>query len=379
MYDVLVVGGNLAGTSAAINATEKGISAALIEKNKEPFNPPHCGEGIDTITASFMNLQKINCNINTIDQMILNLANKKGYVFTFQKKGLVVFDRYHLEKELQKKAKQQGTKLFIGNPVKTYNPPNEVILKDGTKLKGKIIIDASGINCIIGKAIGLKPNIRPRDIGVCIQSRVEADIDPKIMKAWFHTPYAPYGYGWVFPIDKKHANIGLGIPGGQHVDMQQLLQDYIEHEMHSNYKIQQTFRACVPSAEPLHTIVKDNVLITGDAAHLANPFLGSGIANAIYSGCLAGIIAADYLQKKIDNLELYQQLLQPKINRLTKVYQRRNKTFTNKSFIKAYAKTFFVLSLGNKLFPNFFNKQVEKVLGKDVILIRKYKETPTLF
>ena len=112
----------------------------------------------------------------------------------------------------------------------------------------------------------------------------------------------------------------------------------------------------------LNKIVKDNVLITGDAARLANSFLGSGIANAIFSGCLAGCISTDFIKKKINNLELYQEILRSKINRLTKVYHKRNKRFSDKNFINAYARTFSILSFGNKLFPNFFHKKIKNAL-----------------
>ena len=378
MYDVVVVGGNLAGTTAAISATEKGAKVALIEKYNVPHYPPHCGEGMDNITASFINFNQIHCKRNTINELIINLA-KKEYAIRFKNNVIITFDRYHLEKELLKKTKQQGTDLFLGNLVKSYNPPHKIILEDSTKIEGKIIIDASGINCVIGKIIGLKPKIKPLDIGVCIQSRVKTNINPKKMKAWFHKPYADYGYGWIFPIDKNHANIGLGIPGGQHIDMKKHLKDYIQHEIHSDYEILNSFYSCVPSAEPLNKIVKDNVLITGDAARLANSFLGSGIANAIFSGCLAGCISTDFIKKKINNLELYQEVLRPKINRLTKVYQKRNKIFSDKNFINAYARTFSILSFGNKLFPNFFHKKIKNALGEDVDIIKKYKKTSTLF
>ena len=39
MFDVIVIGGNLAGASAAINAAEKGANVALVERHKEPFSP----------------------------------------------------------------------------------------------------------------------------------------------------------------------------------------------------------------------------------------------------------------------------------------------------------------------------------------------------
>ena len=52
--------------------------------------------------------------------------------------------------------------------------------------------------------------------------------------------------------------------------------------MRKDYKIISTFKACVPTALPLRKLVKENVMIVGDAARLANPALGSGIWNAVF-------------------------------------------------------------------------------------------------
>jgi digeranylgeranylglycerophospholipid reductase len=379
MYDIVVIGGNLAGTTAAITASEKGGNVAIIEKNESPHYPAHCGEGIDTTTASFIDFEKINCYTNPIEKMVIKLTHNKQYQIHFKKKGLIVFDRNYLEKKLLEKSKENGVDVLLGQKMIDYHPPNTIITDKHLNIKGKVIIDASGINCVIGKKMGMKPKTLPQDIGVCIQSRVKGDIDAKTMKTWFHKPYAPFGYGWVFPIDKDYANIGIGIPGGQHVDMHHLLQLYIQEELGSDYEIMDTFHACVPSAPPVNSMVKDNVLLTGDAARLVNAFLGSGIANAIVSGSLAGGIAIEYVQKKIPSLDAYQEILAPKINRLQKVYQKRNKTLFTASFYTSYKRGFFALTLMNKLLPNTFNKQVEKILGKDIALIKKHKKTPTLF
>ena len=37
VFDVIVIGGNLAGSSAAISASNEGVNVALVERNKEPF------------------------------------------------------------------------------------------------------------------------------------------------------------------------------------------------------------------------------------------------------------------------------------------------------------------------------------------------------
>ena len=76
MFDVVVVGGNLAGGTAAINAAEKGCRIAVIEKNKEPFYPAHCGEGIDDVTAEWLDLDKMSCERNEIKNVIVNIFPK---------------------------------------------------------------------------------------------------------------------------------------------------------------------------------------------------------------------------------------------------------------------------------------------------------------
>jgi len=378
-YDVVVIGGNLAGTSAAINALEKGASVAVIEKNLQPYNPPHCGEGLDNTTISFINTKKINCNINPITKTRINLTEKYEYTLNKKNQMLVVFDRYHLEKELLKKTIDDGANVFLGVKFERFNPPHEIITNTGEILSGKVIIDASGIQCVIGRRIGLKTKIKPSDIGVCVQSRVKGTFDPNLVKIWFHSPYAPYGYGWVFPINKEQANIGIGIPGGQHLLLDQLLTSYIKNEMKNDYEILSTFRSCVPMTVPLQKVYKDNVMLTGDAARLVNPFLGSGILNSIFSGSLAGCVAVDFLDKNIESLHLYQQLLERKINKLSKSYERREKIFEADRIIPVYHKALFAFSIADKIIPNFFQRSVRKVVEKDIEVVRKYKKTPTLF
>jgi len=379
MYDLVVVGGNLAGTAAALSAREKGASVALIEKRRSPHNPAHCGEGIDPITAGYINVSNTSIHTNPINHMTISVSPTTHYHLHFKHTGLIIFDRYHLEKTLLDACKQQGVDLYIGHTMNDYSPPHTIRTRTGKELEGSIIIDASGIHCAVGRTIGMKPKLKPSDIGVCIQSRIHADVDANTVKTWFHTPYAPFGYGWVFPIDETTANIGIGIPGGQHQNLPALLDSYITHEFGDEYTIKTTFYACVPLASPLPSLIKDNVLITGDAARLTNAFLGSGIANALISGSLAGAIGSDYIQQKLSSFQLYQELLTPKIHRLQNVYHRRKKTLFTPSFYLVYKRGFHLLSLLNKLMPTIFNHKVKQALGKDIDLIKQYKKTPTLF
>jgi digeranylgeranylglycerophospholipid reductase len=373
MFDVIVIGGNLAGASAAINAAEKGVNVALVERCKEPFFPAHCGEGIADVLGEFLELDKISCPKNEIDLVQLNVSNSKDYFFKLKKHKIFIFDRNYVEKKLLEKAGKKGVKLILGVSMSDFKPPNDVILDDEEIISGRVIIDASGIACQVGRRLGLNTSLKPWDIGVCIQSRVESNFNNKIQKMWFHKPYAPFGYAWVFPISNKLANIGLGIPGGLQEDVDELLKNYINFTTNGDYTVLSTFRSCVPSGLPLQPLVKDNVMFAGDAARLTDPALGVGIPNAIFSGGLSGFIAAKYVLGELPSLEIYQTEMQYKISKLTRTYFNKSKLTTDQKYISAYKKAFTMLSIINKISPNFFQGHVAKIMRKDYAILEKYK------
>lgn len=365
MFDIVVVGGNLAGATAAINASKLGVNVVLVEKNKEPLFPPRCGEATDTITSEILNLDKIGCPKNQIKQININISSKKEYNFKAKKDVVYIIDRNFVEKHLLKSAEQAGVEVRTGCRMTNFNPPNEIILNDNKIINGKIIIDATGISCQIGKKIGIDTQLKPWDVGVCIQSRVEGKFNPKIMKMWHHKPYAPFGYSWFFPKNEKLANVGIGIPGGQKLDLYDLLSKYIDDEIGKKYKVIHTFRACVPTAKPLEPLIKENIMFVGDAARLANPLFENGINNAIFSGTVAGITAAKYIKGNISTLTIYDKLMKNKVKRLKKAYKQKNKLKTEKKFVKAYIKYYSLINFLNNLCPNLLQNQIIGIVKKD--------------
>lgn len=375
MFDLVIVGGNLAGASAAINAAKKGVNVALIERHKEPFDPAHCGEGVADVAFDFFDFLGINKNKlskNIISNFIIDISDFKKFNFKLTKHKVYIFNRTQLEKDLLKKAEKNGAKIILGSNVRDFNPPNKIILDNNKTLEGKIIIDASGISCKIGSKLGINTKLKPEDVGVCIQSRVEGDFNEDTIQLWYHRPYAPFGYSWLFPINKKIANIGLGIPGGLKLNLNDLLNRYIKDVTNNDFKIKSTFRSCVPSAPPLESLVKDNVIFVGDAARLSNSATGSGIQNAIFSGSLAGLTAFKYINGTISSLEEYQINMKKNISRLTRVYKSKSKLTTDKTFISTYKRVFSIFNTINKISPGFFQNHVAKIMNRDLVILEKY-------
>ncbi|KYK22845.1 hypothetical protein AYK24_01675 [Thermoplasmatales archaeon SG8-52-4] len=375
MYDLIVVGGNLAGASAAIKASEKGLKVALVEKNKQPFDPAHCGEMLFDVEAESFNLDKIGCKKNEINKLIIKIP-PKNYIFKFKKHRILIFDRNFVEKKLIETAEKKGTDLFIGNKMTDYKTPYEIVLEKNETIKGKVIIDATGILCQIGKRIGINTKLDNRDIGVCIQGRVKGNFDENSINIWFHKPYAPFGYAYLFPLNKNIANIGLGIPGGQKYDYHNILIDYVKNVTNNNYEITSSFMSYVPLAPPIDQLVKDNVLITGDAARLAHSISGGGIKNAIFSGSLAGIISARYLLGEISSLKPYQDLLKSKVTKLRNEYNFRRKTIKNDdSYLTKYRVVIFFSYIINRAFSSIFDKTISNLSKNEKFILKSLGES----
>ena len=366
MYDIIIIGGNLSGVIAAINAVKQGVKVAIIERHKKPLTPAHCGEAISHVTANILKIDNRKCPKNEIRKIRINITHSKEYTINLSKDKIYVIDRNYLENDLLKEAEEKNVDLFLGRRMIKFNPPNEIIMDNKRKIEGKIIIDASGISCIIGKQIGINNTLKPEDIGVCIQHRIQSKFNPNIMHMWWGEPYAPFGYAWLFPINKELSNIGIGIIGGQKLDIKNLLQKYTNLMTNKKYKIINSFRACEPMYKPLENIVINNVMFVGDSARLVDPASGAGIHNAVFSGTLAGLTAAGYLKGENKSLDIYQKLMQNKMKRIKKTYINKSKLTSTKKYNQSFNRLFSTINILNKIIPNFYQNQITNLLKKDI-------------
>jgi len=351
MFDVIVIGGNLAGAKAAIAAAHNGAAVALVEKNPEPPFPPRCGEVMPGMWAHLLKLDEIGCPVNVFRKMVVNVSSAKQYVLAMKGNHSIVFDRHFAEKHLLAEAEAEGVEMFLGRRMMNFRPPHDVVLDGGTVLRGKVVIDASGISCQVAWRMGMAPPLRKRDIGICMQSRVRGDFDPEAMNIWFHKPYAPFLYAYVFPFNDHVANIGVATFGGQASDLPRLHRKYIEDQTGGTFDITHTLTACVPLAPPMDRLVKDNVMITGDAGRLVNAEWGCGIRNALVSGQAAGETAADFVQGKIASLEPYQEAMRERIHALNRGFRLRTKFADERRFTGTLRRRYGVQSVLSKLIP----------------------------
>ncbi len=173
--------------------------------------------------------------------------------------------------------------------------------------KTKVVIAADGVESQVGRWAGIDTTHQLRDIGPCAQYLMSnIDIIPECCDFYFGRDVAPLGYVWVFPKGDDIANVGVGIRANISGKGGKLAIDYLNAFVKRKFpegRILGLVGGAVPVGEGLPRIVRDGILLVGDAAHHSDPVSGGGIPNAMYSGkfaaeaALAGIRNGDVSEK----------------------------------------------------------------------------------
>jgi digeranylgeranylglycerophospholipid reductase len=284
--DVLVVGLGPAGACAAAAAARAGARVLAFERRRRIGWPVQCAELVPRALASDAARRAAVQELYGLETVVEN-----DEVEVRADRGRII-DRAHFDALLADDARAVGATLCTGIAVAEVAADGHVRLSDGTSLHPRAIVGADGPRSVVGRAIA-QPNralVRARQIRIRLRAPLE------LARVFLAARY-PGGYGWLFPRGRM-ANLGCGVAVGAHQALGALLADLAVA----------LGRAGIVEAEPLGRtggiipvggivgpagrLGDTRVLLAGDAAGLAHPVTGAGIAAAVLSGTLAGEAAA---------------------------------------------------------------------------------------
>jgi digeranylgeranylglycerophospholipid reductase len=305
-YDVIVVGAGPAGSTAARYAAAGGASVLMLEKDRDVGYPVRCGEAVSHDGL----VQFIEPNpkfiASTVTRFRLVAPNGKEVVPRLDGAGYVL-ERRMFDYELAKVAAANGaevvTKAYAYDLLRNAKGEAcgvKALIKDAkVEIAAKVVIGADGVESRVGRWAGIDTTCHIRDMESCAQMTISGiDVDEDILDFYFGDDVSPGGYLWVFPKGKNTANVGIGISVecAKQKSAIRYLKEFVERKF-PNSAVLTHIAGGVPCAKTCDTIVKNRVMLAGDAAHQVNPTSGGGIISGMIGGMLAGEVAAEAVNK----------------------------------------------------------------------------------
>ena len=375
--EVAVIGAGPAGAMAAQYAAKGGCRVALIERKERVGIPVRCGEavGLKGFSASIDVEDKwILASVKKI-RMISPCGIKVDMINPAKIGNNYVINREIMDEELVQRAIQAGAEYFSSTPILSVKQESHRFyncVSSQKKFGASCVILADGVESRLARGLGWRTSLSMDDIESCAFCRVEHEsITGDTIEFHVGNRVAPGGFAWVFPRGEKRANIGLGVLGSNSSGGK--ARERLDSFINKNFPgavISNLHCGGAPVGRWLNPLVKNGVLIVGDAARQVNSLTGGGIAYALYAGRAAGETVAEGM---IHGHLNYHHLKQ---------YQKKWARYCGKQQLRSYALKTVLLKKNNDTFfdtvARSLSRELPEALSYRRVFFRTFSKHPVI-
>jgi digeranylgeranylglycerophospholipid reductase len=317
--DVLVIGAGPAGSSAAWAAAKGGARTIFIDKKKEVGVPVQCAEGIGRYLIPHLpfkipkELLKLKIEGIRFWADELTLERTGGWWSGFS------INRKEFDKWLALRAVKGGGELLLETELidlevdEKYQVTSALIKtpKEEITLKPKVIIAADGVDSTVLKLMGFEIDFDKTGYVYSFELDNINLKKPKFDHIFFGD-FAPGGYGYIFPLPKNRANVGIAVLFKKD-KVEDFYGEFLEMLIAKGFlnrpgELREEKNGVVPFLTQTNNCLYGNVLLAGDSANHNIKPLVEGFLPSIITGDLAGRVALDFVLKGV-RLESYPKAL----------------------------------------------------------------------
>ncbi|WP_296619688.1 NAD(P)/FAD-dependent oxidoreductase [Marivirga sp.] len=368
-FQVIVVGGGLAGLISSICLQRSGVSTLLIEKKQYPFHRV-CGEYISMEVKPFLErMDLFPEHLNPAELNRFKLSDIKGNIAEVKLPlGGFGISRYQLDDFLYQKAFDAGVEVKTKNEVIDivfHDNEFAVSLKNGEKLTSEFVINAYGKRSKLDKTFD-RNFIKKKSpfLGVKYHARIDF---PKDVIGLYNFKG---GYCGVSHIEDDKVNICY-LSRRENLKGHGGIAEMEEAVLHQNPILKDIFGKAEMLFEKPEVIneisfeqkasIENHMLMAGDTAGLITPLCGNGMAMAIHSGYLASSSIIKFYEGKLKSRQEleseYQNVWKKNFSKRLWVGRKTQNLFGNQ--MRAGLSVQFV-----KNFPSLAKKLIQQTHGE---------------
>jgi len=315
-FDVIIVGAGCAGPAAAKKSAELGLKTLLLEKAAVPGQKNVSGTCLNSaalVDADLHYLMDGPVEREIREMRTYHIAADRTTAFhEIPTKGILLlsvrrdeFDAWHTEQ-----AKRAGATVQLATSVvdivEQQGCVRGVVTDKGERHVASVVIDAGGVNSIVGRKAGLIPKrgghnmILYTTINVYLGREVVDERFGDCIEYYLSEGIQHKTWPWIFP-KREVVTIGTGgymddrLISGDFPSVNTYMQNFLDLPL-----VRKKLEGGRIAAWGLHLEfddvleqrVKNGLILTGEAGGFVQPFLGEGMPEAFFTGIYAAQAAA---------------------------------------------------------------------------------------
>jgi menaquinone-9 beta-reductase len=291
VHDAIVVGAGPGGSATAHFLSARGLDVALLDRATFPRDKT-CGDGLTPRALRVLDTMQIlpdvvsqGCRVAAYEVVAPNGRSTRAAI---PREGGLVVPRFILDELILRRAIDTGatfrSKVSVSY-VERAGGGVRVHTDQGETLEARLAIVATGAATAVLKRSAVLPRQPQAMLAARAYFEVEHELPPVFQLSFKAAPMP--GYGWVFPIGQRRANVGVGfLPHRGSPPTALAFQRFVNSlegvrqvGPFKGYPIRVDFLRAPTFGQ--------RTLLVGEAAGLVNPLTGEGIDYALESAQIA--------------------------------------------------------------------------------------------
>ncbi|MBA3986903.1 MAG: NAD(P)/FAD-dependent oxidoreductase [Flavobacteriales bacterium] len=309
-YNIIILGGGLAGLTCALHLSRNNLSVLLVEKSKYPHHKV-CGEYISNEVLPYLeslDIYPLENNAKQISKLVLSVNSGKSLEQQLPLGGFGM-SRYFLDDLMAKKARETATLLkgSVKN-IEFHKTHFSVNTAKGESFTSSFVIGAYGkrsnLDKVLDRGFALK-----KSPWLAVKAHYKAEFRDDVV-ALHHFDG---GYCGLSKVENGHVNMCY-LANYNSFKNHKNIADFEQNVVKQNPYLKEFLKYATPLFEEPLAIsqisfeskkpVENHILMVGDSAGLIHPLCGNGMAMAIHSAKILSELLVEHYKGASENREI---------------------------------------------------------------------------